>query len=207
MIFGKKVLKSILYVFLSALVFTLVIEIYVLGVVRGYQAGKSEANLENSAFLSRTFLRGNRQTPTPTTSPSPTPSEEREPTFVSASWGGPELWQAVNDKRTQLGVNPLSQRDELCTIASIRLNQLLDLGGLDGHEGFSKLEEERPDLEWIFERYSTLAEFLAVGGQTPEDTVSLWENTLGHRKLLDGGEYVWGCIYAQNTFAVAITAF
>jgi len=123
------------------------------------------------------------------------------------SWGGPELWAAVNKRRTELGVNPLSQKDELCTIASIRLNELLDLGKLDGHVGFSNLEERRADLKWIFDKYSNMAEFLAVGGKTPEETVSLWENTLGHKKLLTGGEYVWGCIYAQNTFAVAITAF
>jgi len=24
---------------------------------------------------------------------------------------------------------------------------------------------------------------------------------------LSGGEYVWGCVYAQNTFAVAIAAY
>lgn len=104
-------------------------------------------------------------------------------------------------------MNPLSQRDELCTIASIRLNELLELGKLDGHEGFSNLAERRPDMKWIFDKYSNVAEFLAVGGKSPQDTISLWENTLGHKKLLTGGEYVWGCIYAQYTFAVAIAAF
>jgi uncharacterized protein YkwD len=62
-------------------------------------------------------------------------------------------------------------------------------------------------LKWIFEKYSVVAEFLAMGGDSPQETVSLWDNTLGHKKLLDGGEYVWGCIYAQSTFAVAITAY
>src|SRR3990172_9927351 len=66
------------------------------------------------------------------------------------TWGGPDLWEAVNRRRRELGVNPLSQRDELCTIASIRLNQLLELGKLDGHEGFSKMPDERSDLKWIF---------------------------------------------------------
>jgi len=122
-------------------------------------------------------------------------------------WGGPDLWEAVNAKRIEYGVNPLSSRDELCTIASIRLNELLTLGTLDNHEGFSNLQERRTDLVWIFDKYSTVAEFLALGGQSAEGTVSMWENTLGHKKLLTGGEYVWGCIYAQNSFAVAITAF
>ncbi len=136
-------------------------------------------------------------------------STPTEKTIINhkADWGGPDLWEAVNNKRIEYGVNPLSSRDELCTIASIRLNELLALGTLDNHEGFSNLQERRTDLVWIFEKYSTVAEFLALGGQSAEETVSMWENTLGHKKLLTGGEYVWGCIYAQNSFAVAITAF
>ena len=119
---------------------------------------------------------------------------------------GPAVWEAVNKRRVEFGVNPLGQKDELCTIASIRLNQLLTLGTLDGHEGFGKLPEERPDLKWIFEKYN-VAEFLVSGADSPQNAVDLWENTLGHKKLLTGGEYSWGCIYAQNGFGVAIAAY
>lgn len=124
-----------------------------------------------------------------------------------ASWGGPDLWKAVNEKRITYGVSPLSQKDDLCTVASIRLNELLELGKLDGHEGFSSLPERRADIKTIYDKYGTIAEFLAAGGESAEETVSMWDNTLAHKKLLTGGEYVWGCIYAQNSFAVAITAF
>lgn len=120
-------------------------------------------------------------------------------------WGGPELWAAVNKRRVERGVNALSQRDEFCTLASIRLNQLLELGKLDGHAGFVPVLD-RPDLKWISEKYN-ISEFLAQGYDSPLDTVNAWENTLGHKALLVGGEYVWGCIYAQNTFAVAIAAY
>lgn len=124
---------------------------------------------------------------------------------TAASWGGPELWTAVNKRRVERGVNPLSQRDEFCTIASIRLNQLLELGKLDGHAGFVPVLD-RSDLKWISEKYN-ISEFLAQGYASPLETVNAWENTLGHKALLAGGEYVWGCIYAQNTFAVAIAAY
>ncbi len=126
-------------------------------------------------------------------------------TRTYVAWSGPELWAAVNKRRVELGVNPLNQKDELCTIASIRLNQLLELGKLDGHAGFVPVLD-RPDLKWISDKYN-ISEFLAQGYSTPQETVKAWENTLGHRALLAGGEYVWGCIYAQNTFAVAITAY
>lgn len=120
-------------------------------------------------------------------------------------WGGPELWGAVNKRRVELGVNPLSKRDELCTIASIRLNQLLKLGQLDGHAGFESVLE-RSDLKWISEKYN-ISEYLAAGYQSPQETVSGWEGTLGHKSLLAGGEYVWGCIYAQNGYSVAMAAY
>lgn len=127
------------------------------------------------------------------------------PAVVKTAWGGPQLWEAVNKRRVELGVNPLKQKEELCTIASIRLNQLLDLGKLDGHAGFVPVLE-RSDLKWISEKYN-ISEFLAQGYMTPEETVKAWENTLGHKALLSGGEYVWGCVYAQNAFAVAIAAY
>ncbi|KKT67505.1 MAG: hypothetical protein UW60_C0005G0019 [Candidatus Woesebacteria bacterium GW2011_GWA2_44_33] len=127
------------------------------------------------------------------------------PPSKQPTWGGPDLWDLVNKRRVELGVNPLRQKDELCTIASIRLNALLELGKLDGHAGFVPVLE-RPDLKWISEKYN-VSEFLAQGYSTPLETIKAWENTLGHKALLAGGEYVWGCIYAQNTFAVAIAAY
>jgi len=127
----------------------------------------------------------------------------RRPSLVS--WGGPELWTAINKRRIELGVNELRQKDELCTIAAIRLNQLLDLGKLDGHSGFESTLN-REDLKWISEKYN-ISEFLISGYDTPQLAVGAWENTLGHKKLLSGGEYVWGCVYAQNKFGVAIAAY
>ena len=125
--------------------------------------------------------------------------------YPSVSWGGPELWEAINKRRVELGVGPLSKRDELCTVASIRLNQLLTLGNLDGHAGFEPLLN-REDLKSIRDKYN-IAEYLIVGYLTPAEAVAGWEHTLGHRGLLAGGEYVWGCVYSQDTFAVAIAAY
>lgn len=201
---GKGVLKKVLLVFLGSLILGLFAGFYALGLIQGFALGHKETQSTAVSFLEITPT----ETPTPTLTP--TPSFKPKPTATPiklASWGGPELWEAVNKRRQDFGVNPLASRSELCTIASIRLNELLALGKLDNHEGFSNMAERRPDLKWIFDKYSNVAEFLAMGGRTAQETVSLWENTLGHRKLLDGGEYVWGCIYAQNTFAVAITAF
>jgi len=121
------------------------------------------------------------------------------------TWGGVELWKEINKRRVELGVNPLKQANELCTIASIRLNQLLELRKLDGHTGFVPVLQ-RSDLKWISEKYN-LSEYLIQGYPTPVEAVKAWENALGHKSLLAGGEYVWGCVYAQNTFGVAIAAY
>lgn len=121
------------------------------------------------------------------------------------SWGGPELWEAINKRRVERGVNPLKQMDQLCTIASIRLNQLLELGKLDGHAGFVPVLE-RGDLKSFTEKYN-ISEFLVQGYATPLESVNAWEGTMGHKTLLVGGEYIWGCVYAQNAFGVAITAY
>lgn len=193
-----ELIKSFVIVLVIMLAITVAFGLYIFGFLRGYNL----AVVQNSQNQVATLPIKEIIYPT---APPTRPTSAEAP--VVASWGGPELWEAVNKRRVELGVNPLQLRTELCTIASIRLNELLELGKLDGHEGFTNLQERRPDLKWIFERYSTLAEFLALGGESPQETVALWENTLGHSKLLTGGEYVWGCIYAQNSFAVAITAY
>ncbi|OGD81381.1 hypothetical protein A2572_01100 [Candidatus Collierbacteria bacterium RIFOXYD1_FULL_40_9] len=157
------------------------------------------AEFVGDTYNSYYLLFGNRK---PKTNQSTTPKAASKP---KVTWGGPELWEAVNKRRVEFGVNKLTRKDELCTIASIRLNQLLDLNKLDGHAGFKPVLD-RSDLKWISEKYN-ISEFLAQGYSSPEETVKGWENTLGHRGLLTGGEYVWGCVYAQNSFAVAISAY
>lgn len=181
---------------------TLVLGAYSFGYSRGFSNAKAEAENYLKELLGERVSAVDEK-------PSPAPVAEvkvvRTPT-PKPSWGGPDLWEVVNKRRQELGVNPLSSRSELCTIASIRLNQLLELGELDGHEGFAKLQETRPDLKWIFDKYN-LSEFLVSGASSPKEAVSLWENTLGHKQIVSGGEYVWGCIYASYGFGVAIAAY
>lgn len=117
------------------------------------------------------------------------------------------LWTRVNDKRLGYGVNPLKLDSDLCEIARARLSDLLKIGNFDGHSGFWKLKEAGSDLSRIFDKYTSVSEFLAMDGQTPEKTVALWDNSPEHKKLLNDGEYIWGCIYSQGTFSVAITAY
>jgi uncharacterized protein YkwD len=173
---------------------------FYLGFYNGYAKGNTDARRQlNDALNARVSTQEYEQ-------PSSTPAATQAPQQNAPNWSGPQLWEAVNARRSENGVNALSKKDELCTIASIRLNELLELGKLDAHEGFSNLPDRRDDLKWIYEKY-TLTEFLVSGAVSAQEAVDLWENTLGHSKLVTGGEYVWGCTYAQNGFGVAITAF
>lgn len=140
----------------------------------------------------------------------PTPSETAKPASevpkqpLRINYSGPELWEAVNKARVEHGVAVLSQRDILCTIAAIRLAQIRELGKLDGHEGFQGVYDKYKDRS---DMPRTVAEFLISGYPTAEQAVVGWLDTLGHKKLITGGEYVWGCIYATDGFGVAITGF
>lgn len=203
----KKIFRQLVYVFqvlvVSAAASVLLHLVYFLGYSQGYThgVGKTQESLSSSQ------PRASAKIPT-TAAPTPTPQvvvvNPARP--KTPNWSGPELWEAVNKRRRESGVNALNNQSELCTIASIRLNELLELGRLDGHEGFGTLPDRRPDLKWIFEKYN-ISEFLVSGAESAAEAVSLWENTLGHKKLLSGGEYVWGCTYAQNGFGVAIAAY
>lgn len=213
--FIKSVIKTLIKVLLVSLIISISIQllykVYEIGYRVGFNKGQIDAEQYYLGFFDElAYLRGQleKEPAIITKEVYITPEPINEPSLLrDTSWGGPELWEAVNYKRQENGVNSLSQKDELCTIASIRLNELLELGTLDGHEGFNNMTERRPDLEDILDNYSTVAEFLAAGAGSAQETVNLWEGTLGHKKLLTGGEYVWGCIYAQNSFAVAISAF
>lgn len=202
--------RIVLNVLLAALTIVIIagllVEIYILG----YKQGENSSTEYYEGIISG-LSSGQASSYIPSPVPQGTASPKQVtptavPTIKEVDWGGPELWELVNKARVEHGVGQLKQVDELCTIASIRLNELLALGALDGHSGFSNLPERRTDLKWIFEKY-VIAEFLIQGPSTAQEAVDLWLNTMGHKKLLTGGEYVYGCIYAQNSFAVAIAAY
>jgi uncharacterized protein YkwD len=184
--------------------------IFLVGYIKGYAFGKNAQQAADQKSLSQIVSATTRPAASKPaevfTSPTPIVIYVTPKPAAKITWGGPQLWEAVNKRRVELGVNPLSVKEEICTIASIRLNQLLALGKLDGHVGFSNMSTDRPDLKYIFDQYN-LSEFLVSGATSPQNAVDLWENTLGHKELLSGGQYVWGCIYAQNGFGVAIAAY
>lgn len=138
--------------------------------------------------------------------PIPTVSEATEEPPTSFPGNSIDLWSVINQRRQIRGVNTLTQSSELCTIAEIRINELIALGSLDGHAGFTSLLQKRPDLKPIFESYASVSEFLLFGTSSAQEAVSLWEGAPEHSKLVTSNSYTYGCVQFRNSFAVAITA-
>ncbi len=147
--------------------------------------------------------------PLPTINPTPAPQKvNTNYTYTKVGYNGPELWEAVNKRRVEHGVAGLGRNDLLCSIASFRLNQLIELGKLDNHAGFNALWENKDSqYYWIFKKYNIWEYIVYVSPGTALDAVNLWDNTLGHQTLLRGGQFTIGCTYAQNGFGVAIAAY
>ena len=153
-----------------------------------------------------------KHTTEPTLIPTSTPikviTNTSIPVYRKISFDGPELWEEVNKSRVEHGVGTLRRSDELCSIASYRLNQLLVKGSLDNHAGFNEIwQNESNAWHWITEKYVISEYIIYLTSGNAKDAVDSWDNTMGHQTLLRGGQYVVGCTYAQNGFGVAIVGF
>lgn len=124
-----------------------------------------------------------------------------QPTYYT----GVQLWEEIQKYRVEHGVNPFRQDNVLCTIASIRVNQLLTLGTLDNHAGFEPLVTEYREKGQL--THSNVAENILSGYPTAAEAVAAWDSSLGHRALMRDGSYVWGCAAANYGFAALIAAF
>lgn len=120
------------------------------------------------------------------------------PTFT-----GQDLWKAVQNYRNSHSLPAFEQSNELCTVASIRVNELLELGKLDNHDGFKRRSDE------FFERnpgWTSINENIAAGYQTAVQTVEWgWDQSLGHQALIQSREFPKACAAANSGFSVLVT--
>lgn len=130
--------------------------------------------------------------------PQPQSNTTTRPNFT-----GQDLWQAVQNYRSSHSLPAFTQSNELCTVASIRVNELLELGKLDNHDGFKRRSDE------FFERnpgWTAINENIAAGYQTAVQTVEWgWDQSLGHQALIQSREYPKACAAANSGFSVLVT--
>lgn len=131
-------------------------------------------------------------------SPPPQAPSGSRPTFT-----GQDLWAAVQNYRQAHNLPLFSLSTELCTVASIRVNQLLELGKLDNHAGFQPLADQffKDNTGW-----SAINENIAAGYQTAVQTVEWgWDQSLGHQALIQSREFPKACAAANSGFSVLVT--
>lgn len=118
---------------------------------------------------------------------------------------GVELWDQIQKYRKSKGVPEFRQDNTLCTLTSIRVNQLINLGKLDDHRGFEPLVDEYRSSGKI--EFGNLGENILMGYPTAAEAVKAWDSSLGHKALMIDGSYVWACASANHGFAVLIAAY
>ena len=124
---------------------------------------------------------------------------------ATSYYTGVELWNEIQKYRREHGVPEYRQDNTLCTLASIRINQLIELGKLDDHRGFEPLVNEyRQNGRLNFGNY---AENILAGYASAPEAVAAWNSSLGHAALMRDGAYVWGCAAANYNFGVLIAAY
>lgn len=136
------------------------------------------------------------------------PQKKSAPTQTVSTpsyYTGVQLWQEIQKYRLEHGVPQFKQDNTLCTIASIRVNQLLELGKLDDHQGFSPLVERFRDSNQLI--HHNVAENILSGYLTATEAVAGWDSSLGHRSLMQDGSYVYACAAANYGFGVLIAAY
>jgi len=103
-----KAFSGILFAFVFAVI---TLTAFVVGYVKGYGFGTTDTEQALQKFVTDKV--------SATTIPIATPNSSTAPKIIyqvsqpKVSWGGPQLWEVVNTRRVQVGVKPLSVREEL----------------------------------------------------------------------------------------------
>lgn len=117
----------------------------------------------------------------------------------SYNYTGEDLFAEVNRYRRENNLGELAKDYNLCYLASYRLNQLLEAGKLDNHQGF---EDFKPAEKF---KYELVGENLAQGYQTAYDTVYQgWVSSPGHHLLLSDLRLTLGCTATNRGIAVLV---
>lgn len=117
----------------------------------------------------------------------------------SYNYTGEDLFTEVNNYRRENNLGELAKDYNLCYLASFRLNQLLELGRLDNHQGF---DDFKPADKF---KYELVGENLAQGYATAYEVVYKgWLGSPGHHLLLSDSRLTLGCTAASRGLAVLI---
>jgi len=144
--------------------------------------------------------------PTPTKKPTPIPpTPTKKPTHTTTTTGSAPspsdgLTQEVNAYRSAHGKGSLHTDQLLCSVASKRVNELIQRGSLDSHEGFQKYTEQ------IKQQFNKWWETIFYGSKSisPRDVVTIyWNGSQGHKDALLS-DATHGCGFVDSGYAVYV---
>lgn len=120
----------------------------------------------------------------------PAPDKDNEPGETqtpsdSTEQYAEEVLKLVNAEREKAGISPLSLDDQLCAAASQRAKELV--------ESFAHVRPDGSDIATVLEengcQYTKMGENIAAGQATPEEVVTSWMGSEGHRENILNPDY------------------
>jgi hypothetical protein len=124
-------------------------------------------------------------------------------TQVDYKYTGEELFNAVNQHRTYVGVQELQIDENLCDNLVERWLAIREPN--NGHKGFEEwLETEGIAEGGILANYDLVGELYVKDISTPENAINWWLGSPGHKSTLEKEELNVGCAYASDGTGVVV---
>ncbi|MDP3724204.1 MAG: hypothetical protein Q8R11_01065 [bacterium] len=144
------------------------------------------------------------ETPEPIVSPTPEPTSlpPKPPPPPTFNYEGEDVWKALADYRKAHNKYQFAKDDRLCTLANMRLQELIALGTLDKHAGFKTYFADQGNFRAV--GFRKVSENLAYGFATAVAVIEWgWDtSTEGHREAQLTEEYSHACTVADQGYAV-----
>jgi uncharacterized YkwD family protein len=121
-------------------------------------------------------------TNTTTTSPAPAPTTNTTTTAPTGDFGAyqQEVLNIVNKERTSRGLSALKFNTEVSKVATLKSQDMIDKGYFDHN---SPTYGSPFDMMKKFGiTYRSAGENIAMGQKTPQEVMTAWMNSEGHRK-------------------------
>lgn len=133
------------------------------------------------------WIKAEQNPPAPAPSPSPSPTPPPTPSPVPPTTVGQALIEAINAQRVANGIPKAAENIKLTSAASKHATWMASTNTLShtGQDGTGPADRIRAEgYLW-----SMAGENIAYGFATPEECVTGWMNSPGHRAIMLDGDY------------------
>jgi uncharacterized protein YkwD len=100
-----------------------------------------------------------------------------------------KIFNSVNNFRQNTGLSTLSKNSGLCNVAKLRANELLSLGHLDNHDGWSKYAQSLTE----FSSTGEVIEYTNFSADADYIVNSMWGKSASHSEIMSDPQWTDGC--------------